>query len=377
MDCERVRAWWWKRQGLDGGCSAAEPSAILAEAGWARSIGGSAPYLTLWARGNCSRETADRAVAELSIHELPCARGCTYVVPRQDFELALLAAAQSFDADMKVARKLGVTDREVEQLCTRVLDALSSGPLAPEVIREAVDDLARNLGPEGAKKGLATTLPLAFGRLQVQGAIRRVPVNGRLDAQRYRYARWDLKLTPREDCYTELARRYFRWIGPATLAEFQWFSGLGIKAAKEAVAPLRLAPYGMRLMFPDDLDAMLAMPLPEPADYKLVSSIDALNQLRRDVRDLLAGEDISRVDDLRDLSNHGIFDRGRLVGLWEYDEEEQCIVWVSFIRSNSELRAAVSRAEEFVRDQLGDVRAMSLDSPNRRRARIEALRAKG
>jgi hypothetical protein len=376
MDSERVRAWWWKRQGLDGGCPSADPSDILAQAGWARSIGGSAPYLTLWARGSCSRETADRAVADLSIHELPCARGCTYVVPRQDFELALLAAEQFADADMKVARKLGVTDGEVERLCTHVLDALSSGPLAPEAIREAAGDSVRSLGPEGVKKGIATTLPLALGKLQVQGAIRRVPVNGRIDGQRYRYARWDLKLAPREGCYTELARRYFRWIGPATLAEFQWFSGLGIKAAKEAVAPLQLAPYGMRLLFPDDLDAMLSMRVPDEADYKLVSSIDALNQLRRDVRDLLAGEDMTRVDDLRDLPNHGIFDRGRLVGLWEYDAEERCIVWVSFIRSNNQLRAAVNRAEEFVREQLGDVRAMSLDSPNRRRARIEALRAR-
>ena len=35
------------------------------------------------------------------------------------------------------------------------------------------------------------------------------------------------------ESFTELARRYFRWIGPATLAEFQWFAGLGVKAAKD------------------------------------------------------------------------------------------------------------------------------------------------
>ena len=63
-----------------------------------------------------------------------------------------------------------------------------------------------------------------------------------------RYARW--KPNPLREVqdpaatqpYTELARRFFRWVGPATLGEFQWFSGLGVKASKEAVAPLGLVP---------------------------------------------------------------------------------------------------------------------------------------
>lgn len=378
MDCERVRAWWWKRQGLDGGMSGASPDVILSRTGWARSVGGCAPYLTLWSRGGCQRERVDQAVADLAIHELPCARGCTYVVPRDDYELALLVGEQFAENEMKTARRLGVTDSEVEKLCTCVLDALGGGPLDPDGIRQAVGGAARSLGPEGVRKGVSTTLPLALGRLQATGDIRRLPLNGRIDQQRYRYVRWGLRLQPRPERFTELARRYFRWIGPAMLSEFQWFSGLGAKAAKEAIAPLNLSAYGMRLMFPDDLDGMLAMPMPETADYKLVSSIDGLSLLRRDLRDLIAGEDIDRVQNLKDLPNHGIFDRGRLVGLWEYDPEEQAIAWASFIFSdNHELRAAVKQTGDFIRDQLGDARAMSLDSPKSRRSRIEALRQRG
>ena len=37
---------------------------------------------------------------------------------------------------------------------------------------------------------LTTTLPLALGKLQAMGEIRRVPVNGRLDQQRYKYSAW-------------------------------------------------------------------------------------------------------------------------------------------------------------------------------------------
>ena len=43
---------------------------------------------------------------------------------------------------------------------------------------------------DGRRKGLASTLPLALDRLQLSGHIRRLPTNGRLDQQRYRYTLW-------------------------------------------------------------------------------------------------------------------------------------------------------------------------------------------
>src|SRR5262245_5716487 len=105
MDLKKLRAWWWHRQGLDGRLRGKNASAILEETGWARSVGGSAPYLTLFARGRIGREAADKAAAALEIHELPSARGCTYVLPSKDFPLALRAAS-AFDGDMKTALRI-------------------------------------------------------------------------------------------------------------------------------------------------------------------------------------------------------------------------------------------------------------------------------
>jgi len=53
------------------------------------------PYLTLYSRAGIGREAADKAVARLEVHELPSARGCTYVVPSSEFALAL-AVGQEF-----------------------------------------------------------------------------------------------------------------------------------------------------------------------------------------------------------------------------------------------------------------------------------------
>jgi len=338
----------------------------------------------------------DATVAACEIHEIPAARGCTYVVPAIDFALALRAGAGfGFEPEMKTARKLGVTDAEIDQLCQKVVEALTAAkqPLDPEGIRAATGDASRGLGPEGQKKGLTTTLPLALGRLQAEGEIRRVPTNGRLDLQRYAYVAWSPNpLRNRRsskvddgEVYTEVARRYFGWIGPATLAEFQWFSALGVKAAKNAVEPLKLVPFeGDRLMFAEDLDSLRAHRPPKQACYSLVSSLDAMTLLRRDHKLLTQPEDLLQevqlekgcgtLGGLTDLPSHAIFDRGRLIGLWEFDTATQSIAWMSFIKPNKDLRAAVARAEEFVRDQLGDARSFSLDSPKSRVPRIEGLR---
>jgi hypothetical protein len=387
----KLRAWWAHRQGLDGSLDGATAAQVLERTGWARSVGGVGPYLTLFSRAALSREAVDRAVADVEIHELPAARGCTYVVPARDFGLALQCAPGE-DAEMALARKFGVADREIDRLCDAVVDAVSSLALLPDELRAAVGGAVRSLGPDAAKKGLTSTLPLALGRLQSAGEIRRIPANGRLDQQRYRYARWHpnpcgRQMIPPGQVHVELARRYFRWIAPATVGEFQWFSGLGAKAARAVVGALGLVPItdaDGRMMFPDDLDAFRAFTPPRAAHYVLVSSLDGISHLRRDVRGLADDEDLARavpggkagaaLGGLADLPSHAIVDRGRLVGLWEFDPDAQAIAWWPFAAAGAALKDAVARTERFVRDELGDARSFSLDTPKSRAPRIEAIR---
>src|SRR6185437_9297544 len=190
MDAE-LRAWWSHRQGLDGSLMGQSAREIVNKTGWSRSVGGASPYLTLFARAGLRREQVDAELAKAGIHELPSARGCTYVVPTEDYALAL-KVGQNFSAktEMAVARKFGVTDAEIAKLRAAVVKALESGPLDPEALRTKVGSASRNLGAEDAKKGVTTTLPLALGQLQSDGEIRRIPVDGRIDGQRYRYANW-------------------------------------------------------------------------------------------------------------------------------------------------------------------------------------------
>ena len=236
--------------------------------------------------------------------------------------------------------------REVEQLEAAVAHALKPGPLDPAALSEACGGKVRSLGEAGKKKGLNSTLPLALGRLQTQGVIRRVPVNGRLDQQRYRYALWNLKLPkrPQEEAFVDLARKYFTWTGPATLAEFQWFSGLGVKKAQAAIAPLHLESM-------DDQRLGFREPKAQKPDNRvaLLSSLDALFLLRRNVsayvdaadaaREIRGEKQLHAAGSITDLPFNAIMRGGRLIGLWEYDTATQSIAWMSFVKKDKAIAA--------------------------------------
>lgn len=394
MSSAKVRAWWAHRQGLDGALRGATPATVLARSGWARSVGGVGPYLALFARARIGRAAADAAMAAQQIHELPAVRGCTYVLPAGDYALGLALGAASGDSEMATARKLGVTDKEVHALCTAVLEALGTATLTPDALRDATGTAWRSLGEEGKKKGITTTLPLALGRLQAEGQIRRVPVNGRLDTQRYAYARWTPNPRASFSLDTDaqramLAAHYFRWIGPASLKEFAWFSGFGVGGSTKACAALQLTPVskGSELLLPAaDMDAFAAFTVPTSPQYALVGTLDTIVAARRNITGLLHDTDQQctvmadkaerPIGMLADLPSHAVLDRGQVIGLWEYDTSSESIVCALFSRKrDTALKAEVAAVEAFVRDDLGDARAFSLDSPASRAPRIARLRA--
>src|SRR5580692_6185849 len=131
----KLRAWWSHRQGLDGSLGGKTAREVLSLTGWSRSVGGASPYLTLFARAGLRRAEVDAELATMAIHELPAARGCTYVVPAEQYALAL-KVGQNFSAKTEIAtsKKLGVTDAEVEKLRAAVLKALESGTLDTDAI---------------------------------------------------------------------------------------------------------------------------------------------------------------------------------------------------------------------------------------------------
>lgn len=387
---ERLRAWAWHKQGLDGSLHGKSSEEVLDHAGWARSVGGANPYLGLFARAGISREQADRDVKALRIHELPVARGCTYVLGQSDYGWGLQVGRDAALASFKVLARLGVERGEITLLEDEVEHVLkeAGAPLDPKQLKDELGDSVRNLGEEGKKKGAATTLPTALGLLQADGRIRRVPVNGRLDQQRYAYTSWNLPPSGMDDDGARrlLLERYLRWTGGATMKQSQWFTAFTVVQTKAALAAVgavdvTTAAGDVLWMLPADVERLGDFDEQREEQIQLLAGTDSLVLHRRNSGDMFADQDKGKkVLDTTlalqaDLPDHPILDRGRIIGLWQYDPGNERIAAWTFAEPTAAVTQRIAEVEAWIRDDLGDFRSFSLDSPASRQIRIDALDA--
>lgn len=388
MNEQKLRAWWFARQGI--GESYPTASEALLSSGWARSVGGANPYLTLFSRGGFLPRAAEKAVASGDILESPSARGCTYYIPREHVGMALSLARKVHEPISSAERALGITEAQIDRLADLVLQAMGDQAMAPEDMKPILGDAVRNFGEEGKKRGVTTDLPGALMRLQVRGQIRRVAANDRLDTQKFRYVRWDQEsnVVPHDSALAQLANLYWDWIGPASMKNFQWFTSCSGKAAVAATADLDLVAVHEDLLIKrSHLEEFEAFQVPLVANFALVSSLDAISLLRRDSVSLIEESDRElkiftskgeqTAGGLVDLPANPILESGRIIGWWEYDPAgEGEICWRLFVEEPKGLSDKIRATEAMIRDELGDCRSFSLDSPSSRKPLLDWLRVR-
>src|SRR5262249_40570276 len=115
------------------------------------------------------------------------------------------------------------------------------------------------------------------------------------------------------------------------------------------------------------------------------SMLDNIIHLRRELVPHLDAEDAARkmpndvkrraAGQLTDLEYNVVVDRGRIIGLWDWDGIAGELVWATFAKASKEARAAADELARYVQKDLGAVRSFSLDSPESRGERLDALRA--
>ena len=389
---DKIRAYLAHRQGLLA-LSTKSNREVLSDVGWVRSVGGHNIYIALHSRNGSNKAQTDQDAKNHQIYEFASARGCTYFLPSDDFQVGIKAGQGFNDASaIRTARtKLGFTDEDLIKLKSGIVNSLKNGALDTGGIKKELGDLVVNFGEVGKKLGQTTSLSLGLLSLQAEAQIRRVPKGWTLEAQSYEYELFqDAPIVDdsysKDQCYADLAQKYWNWIGIASLAHFQWFSGLGVGAAKKATDGLNLVPVeGTDLLIHADNEADFRnFEVPKKPIYRLITALDSLFLLRREVESLFDPKDLAGTGEnekrggglvaSNDLRNHAIVDRGRIVGLWEYETSSQSLVTALFVPMNEELESEIRRTEAFIRDELGDCRSFSLDSPKSRQATIDQLR---
>ena len=384
MDNLKLRSWRSAKQGLDsaGGAS-------LEQAGWARTVGGATPYLVLHSRGQRSFAETNAATAALEISELPAARGCTYVLPACDFALGLAVGRLVVDPDKLTSaeRKVGLAMEDIHRLGEAVCQALEAGTRDPAALRDELGDQVKSYGELGKKVGMTTNLPCVLGRLQAKGQIIRVPLDGRLDTQRYAYSLWQngpgaWQADPVETA-AMLAEKYAAWIGPFSVDEFRSFSGFTVGLARQALDQAQLEDYGDgHLGLASERDSWEAF-RPGAGQVRFVGSLDNMFHLTKNLQlhvdesdrtlDVVYDSRSANLGGLSEIASHAIVQGGRLVGLWDYDTSAREVVVRLWAGDAAE---AKTEAEHVLRlcSDMGDARTFSLDSPKSRETRLSSLR---
>lgn len=363
-------------------------AAVLEQFGWARSVGGVNPYLTLFARNGPHPREIEAEVKEDSFAEFASARGCTYFLPKSHYKVGI-KCGQGFNelATFRTAQtKLGFTEADLLDLNSAILQGLENGPADTGELKKRLGSVVKNFGELGKKVGQTTSLSLGLLSLQSNAKIRRFPIGGRLDHQSYRYGPFDSAPDvsddfPKENAYQQLAFLFWGWMGLATVEHFLWFSGLPKKVGLKAVQHLQLKQVNDSELLGkvEKIEELESFSFPDQPAYRLLSSLDSLFLARRDLSLHISPDDLehpllSLDRGLQDLSYNAIVDRGRIIGVWEFEFASQKVVYSTFVDVEDSLKREIESTEQMIRDELGDARTFSLDSPKSRVAKINFLK---
>ncbi|MBE7556293.1 MAG: winged helix DNA-binding domain-containing protein [Anaerolineales bacterium] len=202
------------------------------------------------------------------------------------------------------------------------------------VLAKALEDSKQLTRPELAAilqhAGIATADLLRFGHIMLRAELDAVVCSGALRGKQHTYALLDervpqAKTLEHDEALAELARRYFTSHGPATLADFGWWSGLTMRDAR---AGLEMAKSHLVQEVSDGQTYWLPSSRPpvnvtSPAVH-LLPAFDEYTVAYKDRRAILdpAYPPQAKID----ILNPAIAVDGKIVGTWKRTIKKDTVV---------------------------------------------------
>lgn len=271
-DLDRVRAWTYRRQRLDG--SAPEVGRALRDVTAVYSTQPTAPLALLarcrtMGRADLGTLERDRAVVRLA-----GMRGTIFLMPRDTAPFVVGATAVPLGRIERQGRRLAYAGVDLDgyaRLKARIL----------EIAREPVT-------PEGLKAALGGDLPPGVKLMPVvrlialENLILRLTLDGSLRLSDLRYVATEAWLgepirpaDPAEGL-AALAGSYLGGYGPARVEDFAWWAGVSRRRAGEALRTVETVDLGGGLLLPArDADAFAAAGPLDPDAIAVLPKWDA------------------------------------------------------------------------------------------------------
>ena len=390
ISLEHMNAWRLHRQFLDRPFPSKNILELIKAIGWVYSPGCSTPYLSLWARlSSFKAEDLNRLVfEERKLVQLETLRGCTMLVPRDQAAVALRIRTRTFTELSKQARQqMPVGEADMELLKGAILKALQTGAKTSEQLQLVVpSSLIQDFGQDLKRIGLTNSLSLAINLLKEEGKLIKLQSRKRLDSTSYSLVLTS-SLLPEidpfnlriEEACAQLATQYFRAESPARVKDFAWWAGINVTDAMRAAAEVKpkLVPIPVEgtkdefLIAESELAELFRFEAQESAINFIPYRDTYLKGQREIVNRFVSAEHADKPfsrwkGKLINDPLATIIQEGRVIGVWEWNEDEEQVDLLLFDPSmpkpvEKAVRKRAGELAHFIKANLGEVRLQGLD----------------
>ncbi len=258
-------------------------------------------------------------------------RGSLFLVAAPHVPTVLQATKDTAQKSFKRVRqwimKLGVREKEIDEVGDAIERIIAAGPKTPGELRDQLPKAKDN--PTISRAFQYIVHSLCYEKRLIRGRVR-----GGWRSNNYEYARFhewcpgaERETVSVEAAEAALAALYFQAFGPATEADFRWWSGFSKPRSTRALAALEPELAQVKVA---DHPGIYWIPRAELAPLAAAVSIDALALLPAWDAYLMAYRDRDRIVDPKVYDQ--VFDRagnatsvilqnGHVVGLWQVEEE--------------------------------------------------------
>lgn len=308
-----------------------------------------------WALGmrlkGCTDELIDKALTDGDIIRTHVLRPTWHFVHPKDIRWMLELTARRIQAlAVSRHRQLGLDDsvlNKCENLVTKALDGRK------QLSRDVISDMLQ-------KNGIVTN-EQRFVHIMMHLELEQVVCSGGREGKQFTYALLDsrvpkTKTLSKEEALATLAERYFTSHGPATPADFAWWSGLtgtdakaGLEANKTKLSSFTLE--GNTYWFTEHSDTDVIKP---DAVY-ILPNYDEYIVSYKDRGATIAAKNINLADPRGTIFNHTLILNGKIEGIWKrtFKKDTLELEMIPFKKLSIANVSAVEKAAKKYADFLG------------------------
>jgi len=310
------------------------------------------------------------------------------LVPRDQAAVALRIRTRTFTELSKQARQqMPVGEADMELLKVAILKALQTGAKTSEQLQLVVpSSLVQDFGQDLKRIGLTNSLSLAINLLKEEGKLIKLQSRKRLDSTSYSLVLTS-SLLPEidpfnlriEEACAQLATQYFRAESPARVKDFAWWAGINVTDAMRAAAEVKpkLVPIPVEgtkdefLIAESELAEFFRFEAQESAINFIPYRDTYLKGQREIVNRFVSAEHADKPfsrwkGKLINDPLATIIQEGRVIGVWEWNEDEEQVDLLLFDPSmpkhvEKAVRKRAGELAHFIKANLGEVRLQGLD----------------